>query len=117
VESFTSITHIRVRWSGALAVGEKAALEALAVLFADDGDGPLPALDLRGVEFAEVEHLPLDGAPAMHAEAFAHRVVNMLFAVFVADTSFEEHARQRYSATAVVNIRGRPTRGSGKPGP
>ena len=87
----------------AFAVREEAALQARPVVLMDDVDGVLPALDLRGVEFAQVQDLALNGASAMHAQTFAHRVVNMLFAVFATDASFEEHAWERYPGFPLGN--------------
>jgi len=63
------------------------------IIAVNDLQRALPALDLRRVQLAKVQDLTLDDAPAMHAQALAHRLVDVVFSVFVADTSFEEHAR------------------------
>ena len=47
---------------------------------------------LAGVQFAQMQDLPLDGAPGVHAQTLAHRVVDMLFAVLAPDSLLEEHA-------------------------
>lgn len=43
----------------------------------------------------EMQYLPPNDASAVDAQALAERVVNVLFAVLAADTSFEELAWQR----------------------
>jgi hypothetical protein len=63
------------------------------VVAINDLQRALPALDLRRVEFAKMRHLALDHAPAVDAQALAHRAVDVVLAIFVPDTSFEEHAR------------------------
>ena len=63
----------------------------MAVVFVNDIKGVLPALFLTGVEFAQVEDLALDGAAIVDAPAFAGRVVDVVLAVFVPDTSFQKH--------------------------
>lgn len=45
-----------------------------------------------------MEDLALDDAGATDAQAFEDRVANLLFAVFAADTAFQEHARSLPSA-------------------
>ena len=80
-------------WSRPLAICEEPALQPSPVRIPiNDLQRVLPALHLRRVEFAKVKHLALDDATTMHTEALAHRVVNVIFAIFASDTSFEEHA-------------------------
>lgn len=87
----------------------------MAVVFVDDINGVLPALFLAGVEFAEMEDLALDGAPVVNAQAFAHRVIDMVFAVYVADTSFQKHAPWNYGMRCRIKGVGRPTGGLADP--
>jgi hypothetical protein len=116
------LNDIVSRRSRTLAIREEPTLQAPpAVIAINDLQRALPALDLRRVElthppppggfalraacgqsisaprqgprFAEMKHLALDHAPTVDAQALAHRVVDVVFAVFVPDTSFEEHAR------------------------
>ncbi|MBN9692726.1 MAG: hypothetical protein J0M24_20960 [Verrucomicrobia bacterium] len=86
--------HLRVCPHGPLAIREEPPLQPPArVIPINDLQRPLPTLDLRRVQLAQVQHLPLDDAPAMDPQALAERVVDVVLAVFVPDTSFEEHAR------------------------
>jgi hypothetical protein len=99
------------RRRGALAVGEEPALEQLAVVLVDEVQRVLPTAFLTRVEFAQVQDLALDGAPAVHPQAFAHRIVDMLLAVLAPDASLQKHAPSNHAARETVNGAGRPTRG------
>jgi hypothetical protein len=49
------------------------------------------------------------------AQAFAHRVIDMVFAVLVADTSFQKHATWNYGMRLRIKGVGRPTGGLADP--
>jgi hypothetical protein len=83
---------VRIRRRRPVAIREEPALQPRAVLLVDDLQRALPARRLRGVQLAEVKHLPLHHATRMHTQAFAQRVADMLFSVLPADAAFEKHA-------------------------
>lgn len=51
----------------------------------------LPRIVLRGVEVAQVQQLALHRAPAVHPQALANRILDVLLAVFKPRTSLQEH--------------------------
>ena len=64
-----------------------------------------------GVEFTEVQRLPLHDARATDAQTFADGVVDVCFAVFGASTAFEKHVGQKNNPAGVGANKevGRPT--------
>ena len=71
-------------------VGEETELLALAI-FLENFDGTLPLLELRGVEFAEIEHTALQDASFGESNALGQGIIDVLLTVFVPDMSLEEH--------------------------
>ncbi|HUG11236.1 MAG TPA: hypothetical protein VMM36_09495 [Opitutaceae bacterium] len=75
---------------GALAVCEEPAPVARAILV-EHIERVLPGIVLGRVQFAQVQKLSLHGAAAMHAQTLAHRIVDVLLAVFLPRASLQEH--------------------------
>jgi hypothetical protein len=62
-----------------------------AAFLLDHLDGRLPALDLRGGEFAQGQQPSLDDPLSAQAYAFAQRVVDVRLIVFVDDVALQKH--------------------------
>ena len=105
------LDDVVARRRAAFAIGEQPALEQLAVVLADDIQRVPPTALLAGAEFAQVQDLALDRAPAVHPQAFAHRIVDMLLAVLAPDPLLQEHAPSNHDAGRRINRVGRPTGG------
>ena len=88
-QDFADIGRLR---RGTLGIGEQTPLKALSVLL-QHFNGPLPLLDLGGVEFAQVEDAPLANASAGEANALGQGIIDMALAVLGADVALEVHGR------------------------
>jgi hypothetical protein len=85
------LAHIgRIRRRSPFPIGKEPVLPAAPFLL-HYLDRTLPALDLRGVEFAQRQQPSLDDPLRAEAHAFAQRVVDVLLVVFVDDVALQKH--------------------------
>lgn len=76
------------------AIGRKEReLARLPKVLVEDPDAALPRLPLAVVDLPKVEHVPVRHLPIAEPTALHHRPRAVLFAVLLADTTLQEHAR------------------------
>jgi hypothetical protein len=83
--------HVTVENRRGTVLGEQRDLFGFSVLV-EHFDHPAPGGPLAVVDLAEIEHLPLNHAPARNAPVLDHRPGPMLFAILAANLVAQKHA-------------------------
>jgi hypothetical protein len=83
-------------------------------VFFDHFDRALPALKLHRVQFAQMQHPPLQNPLAAYPQTFAQRIVNVLLAVFENAVGFQKHP-SIFSAFTSCCLRGRLSHAPNRP--
>lgn len=97
---------IHLRRGASVPIGKEPHLPGFSALL-NDLDGPLPALHLGGVQFAEVQQALLHHAIASHPHAFPKRVVHVQLSVLADLVALQKHNAAEFIPSCAARLRGR----------